>query len=152
MFAAIGIIRFAPREQPAYAAVTTFTFGVCIATVLVAVVEFAVLPGTETFAGLSIVIDVVVLSLGALAAQSWQGPTFGEPHLATRGGVRPRLLAGVRGFLKVDVVAVQEPQNRARRKRHAMLAVQHIGRVDQRDVHLCHDSAVDLVVKRLDAM
>src|ERR1700683_5776970 len=55
-------------------------------------------------------------------------------------------------FFEGDAVAVQEPPQRARRERHAVLTVEHIGQLEQRDVDLSLDRTIDDGVKGLDAM
>jgi uncharacterized membrane protein YccC len=75
-FAAITVILLSPRDDQAYAAAIGFLLGTAATAVLAGIIEFAVLPGTETFAGLAIAIGLVLVPLGALAAQSWHGPLF----------------------------------------------------------------------------
>ena len=75
-FAAIGIILLAPKEDQAYAGARTFTIGIALATILASSIEFAVLPGVQSFAGFCFAIGLVLVPLGALATQSWQRPVF----------------------------------------------------------------------------
>jgi uncharacterized membrane protein YccC len=75
-FAAIGIILLSPREDNAYAGAQTFLLGIALATMLASTIEFAVLPVVQTFAGFCLAIGLVLVPVGALAAQSWQGPIF----------------------------------------------------------------------------
>jgi uncharacterized membrane protein YccC len=75
-FAAIGIILLSPREDQAYAGAQTFLLGIALATMLASTIEFAVLPAVQTFAGFCLAIGLVLVPVGALAAQSWQGPIF----------------------------------------------------------------------------
>ena len=47
-----------------------------MATILASSIEFAVLPGVQSFAGFCFAIGLVLVPLGALATQSWQRPVF----------------------------------------------------------------------------
>src|ERR1700688_43438 len=76
VFATIGVILFAQRADQAYATVMTFMVGVALSAVFAAIVEFAVLPGVATFAGLSLAIGLVLVPAGALMAQPWQTVMF----------------------------------------------------------------------------
>ncbi len=76
-FAAIGVILFSPRDDQAYAVGKIFTFGVGLTAFIAGIVKFAVLPNNETFAGFSVTLGLVLVPLGALAAQSRQGTMFG---------------------------------------------------------------------------
>ena len=71
-FAAIVVILLAPRADQAYAAAMGFMVGTGLSTVFAAIVEFAVLPGLETFGGFSLAIGLVLVPAGALMAQPWQ--------------------------------------------------------------------------------
>jgi uncharacterized membrane protein YccC len=75
-FAAIGIILLSPREDQAYAGAQTFMLGIGLATILAGAIEFSVLPAVQGFAGFCLAIGLVLVPVGALAAQSWQGPVF----------------------------------------------------------------------------
>ena len=75
-YAALGIILLSPREDQAYAGAITFMLGVSLAAVLAGAIEFAVLPAAQSFAGFCLAIGLVLVPVGALAAQSWQGPVF----------------------------------------------------------------------------
>jgi uncharacterized membrane protein YccC len=75
-FAAIGVILFSPREAQAYSEARAFTLGLALAAGLAAVIRFAVLPGLETFVGLSIVIGCVLVPVGILSLQAWQTSVF----------------------------------------------------------------------------
>jgi uncharacterized membrane protein YccC len=75
-FAAIGVILFSPREAQAYSEARAFTLGIALAAGLAAVIRFAVLPGLETFVGLSIVIGCVLVPVGILSLQAWQTSVF----------------------------------------------------------------------------
>jgi uncharacterized membrane protein YccC len=76
VFATIAVILFAQRADQAYATVMSFMVGVALSAVFAAIVEFAVLPGVATFAGLSLAIGLVLVPAGALMAQPWQTVMF----------------------------------------------------------------------------
>src|SRR5271169_4274753 len=76
IFAAIGVILFAPRADQAYAAVMSFMAGIGLAAAFAAIIAFAVLPGLETFAAFSVAIGLVLVPAGAGVAQPWQTPMF----------------------------------------------------------------------------
>jgi hypothetical protein len=69
-FAAIGIILLSPREDQAYAGAQTFMLSIRLATILAGTIEFAVLPAVQSFAGFCLAIGLVLVPVGALAAQS----------------------------------------------------------------------------------
>jgi uncharacterized membrane protein YccC len=80
-FAAIVVLLLGPRADEAYGAAILFTVGAVLDLVLVAIVQFAVLPGlgTETFAGFSLVIGFCLVPIGTLLAQArqpWQVGLF----------------------------------------------------------------------------
>ncbi len=75
-FAAIVVTLLSPRADQAYAAAMSFTAGVGLAIVFAAIITFAVLPNTETFAAFSLAIGLVMVPAGALIAQPWQTPMF----------------------------------------------------------------------------
>ena len=75
-FAAISIILLSPQEDRAYAGAKTFMFGIALATVLAGMVKFGVLPAVQTFPGFCLAIGIVLVPVGALSFQSWQGPVF----------------------------------------------------------------------------
>jgi uncharacterized membrane protein YccC len=75
-FAAIGIIVFAPRADQAYTAVVSFMVGTAISVILVAIIEFAVLPKLQSFAAFSLAIGLVLVPAGAGIAQPWQTMVF----------------------------------------------------------------------------
>jgi uncharacterized membrane protein YccC len=75
-FAAIGVTLLAPRADQAYAAALSFMVGTGLGTAFAAIVEFAVLPGLETFAGFSLAIGLVLVPVGAGLAQPWQTVVF----------------------------------------------------------------------------
>jgi uncharacterized membrane protein YccC len=75
-FAAIVVILLSPRADQAYAAAMSFTAGIVLANVFAAIITFAVLPNTETFAAFSLAIGLVMVPAGALIAQPWQTAMF----------------------------------------------------------------------------
>jgi uncharacterized membrane protein YccC len=75
IFTAIAVILFSPRADRAYSTAISFMIGVSLATVLAAILKFAVLPGLTTFAGFTLAIGLVLVPTGALMAQR-QTPTF----------------------------------------------------------------------------
>ena len=76
VFTAIGVILFAPRADQAYAAAMSFTAGIGLTAAFAAIIGFAVLPNTETFAAFSLAIGLVLVPAGAGVAQPWQTPMF----------------------------------------------------------------------------
>jgi len=75
-FAAIGVILLAPRADQAYAAAVSFMLGTGLTAIFAAIIAFAVLPNTETFAAFSLAIGLVLVPAGAGMAQPWQTPMF----------------------------------------------------------------------------
>jgi uncharacterized membrane protein YccC len=75
-FAAIVVILLSPRADQAYAAAVSFIAGIGLATAFAAIITFAVLPNTETFAAFSLAIGLVRVPAGALIAQPWQTAMF----------------------------------------------------------------------------
>jgi uncharacterized membrane protein YccC len=75
-FAAIVVTLLAPRADQAYTAALGFMVGTAIGTAFAAIIEFAVLPGLETFTGFSLAIGLVLVPAGALMTQSWQPAMF----------------------------------------------------------------------------
>jgi uncharacterized membrane protein YccC len=76
-WAAIFVILYSPTADQAYANARGRLIGIFPTAAVAAVVKFAVLPGTETFAGLAIVIGLVLIPAGALSTLPWQAPIFG---------------------------------------------------------------------------
>jgi len=76
VFAAVGVLLFAPRAEQAYATAKSFTAGNVLATVFTAIIAFAVLPGLETFEAFSLAIGLYLVPAGALMAQPWQTAMF----------------------------------------------------------------------------
>jgi uncharacterized membrane protein YccC len=75
-FAAVGVILFAPRADQAYATAMNFMVGVGLTAAFAAIVDFAVLPQFESFAGFCLAIGLVLLPGGALMAQAWRPIMF----------------------------------------------------------------------------
>jgi len=75
-FAAIGTILLAPQADRAYAAALSFMVGTALGTASAAAIEFAVLPGSETFAAFGLAIGLVLVPVGAGIAQPWQTLVF----------------------------------------------------------------------------
>jgi len=75
-FATITATLFAPRADQAFAIAVGFTAGNALAAVLAAILEFAVLPQLETFAGFSIALGAYLVPVGALMAHPWKTALF----------------------------------------------------------------------------
>src|SRR5271166_611208 len=75
-FAVIGVIILAPRADQAYAAAMSFVVGTALTAAFAAIIGFAILPNTETFAAFSLAIGLVLVPAGAGVAQPWQTPMF----------------------------------------------------------------------------
>jgi uncharacterized membrane protein YccC len=68
-FAAIAVILLAPRADQASAAAMDFVAGTALGTIFSAIIEFAVLPGLETFEAFSLAIGLYLVPGGALVTQ-----------------------------------------------------------------------------------
>ena len=75
-FAAIVVILFSPRADQAYTTAMSFMVGISLTAVLAAIIDFAVLPGLETFAALSLAMGLVLVPAGAGMTQPWQTSMF----------------------------------------------------------------------------
>ena len=73
---AITVVLFAPRAEQAYTGSMRFLLGNTIAAVFAAIVEFAVLPQLETFAGLGTTLACYLVPTGAMIAIGWQAAVF----------------------------------------------------------------------------
>jgi uncharacterized membrane protein YccC len=71
-FAAVVVILFAPRADQAYATAKGFMIGTSLAAAFAAIIAFAVLPNSESFAAFSLAIGLVLVPAGAGMAQPWQ--------------------------------------------------------------------------------
>src|SRR5258708_17833497 len=76
VFATIGVILFSPKSDQAHAVVVSFIVGVALSAVFASIVEFAVLPRVETFAGFSLAIGLVLVPAGAVMSQCWRTVMF----------------------------------------------------------------------------
>jgi uncharacterized membrane protein YccC len=76
-WATIAVLLFSPHADRAYAGAKLFTLGIGLGCAVAAILNFAVLPGEETFAGISLALGLVLIPGGALATRSRLGPMFG---------------------------------------------------------------------------
>ncbi|HVH83664.1 MAG TPA: FUSC family protein, partial [Steroidobacteraceae bacterium] len=75
-FAANGTILLAPRADQAYAAAMSLMVATALGTAFAAIIKFAVLPGSETFAAFALAIGLLLVPAGAGSAQPWQTAVF----------------------------------------------------------------------------
>jgi uncharacterized membrane protein YccC len=73
---AITVVLFGPRAEQAYTGAMRFLLGNSIAAAFAAIVEFAVLPQLETFAGLGTTLACYLVPTGAMIALGWQAAVF----------------------------------------------------------------------------
>jgi uncharacterized membrane protein YccC len=71
-FAAVSVTVFSPNADLAYRSAIGYSTGTILAAVLAVFVNFAILPGQEDFAGLSLTLTCILVPLGALAAGPWE--------------------------------------------------------------------------------
>jgi uncharacterized membrane protein YccC len=76
-WSAIFVIMLSSGADQAYESARIRWLGVSLAAVLGAIVKFAVLPVSQTFAGLGFALGLVLIPAGALSALSWQPAVFG---------------------------------------------------------------------------
>jgi uncharacterized membrane protein YccC len=76
-WAAIFVVLYSPTADQAYANARSRLIGIFPTTALAAIVKFAVLPGSATFAGLAIAMGLVLIPAAALSTLSWQAALFG---------------------------------------------------------------------------
>jgi uncharacterized membrane protein YccC len=76
-WAAIFVVLYSPTADQAYANARSRLIGIFPTAALAAIVKFAVLPGSATFAGLAIAMGVVLIPAAALSTLSWQAALFG---------------------------------------------------------------------------
>ncbi len=76
IFAAVAVILFSPRAEEAYTTAAGFAVGTVATVPVAAVVNFAILPAQQTFAGLSLVLAAVLVPLSAMSAGTWRKTTF----------------------------------------------------------------------------
>lgn len=70
------VLIMAPLNEAAVSAEWAFLFGSLIASVLAAVITFAVLPMQVGFAGLAAALGLVLIPIGTMSAQAWRQPLF----------------------------------------------------------------------------
>jgi uncharacterized membrane protein YccC len=75
-FAAVIVILFSPRDEQAYPMARSFFYGMIFIAIIAAVLDFVVLPKTETFLGFSLALGLALVPLGALSAQPWNAAMF----------------------------------------------------------------------------
>lgn len=75
-FTAIVVTLLAPSADLAYTNAMSFMVGTIIAAVCAAIILFALLPNVVTFVGLSLVMALYLIPVGALAAQPWHTLMF----------------------------------------------------------------------------
>src|SRR5712671_3528165 len=75
-FAAVGVILLAPRADQAYAAAMSFMVGTALSAAFAAIIAFAVLPNSETYAAFSLALGLVLVPAGAGMAQPWRTMVF----------------------------------------------------------------------------
>ena len=68
-FVVIGVLLFTPRADQAYAGAMSFAVGSGLAAALAVLINFAVLPGLETFIAFAFVFGLVLVPAGALMTQ-----------------------------------------------------------------------------------
>jgi uncharacterized membrane protein YccC len=74
--AAVVVLLFTTSGDRAPVITMSFLVGTVLAVVFAAVIEFALLPGVETFVAFSIIIALYLVPVGALMTQTWQLPMF----------------------------------------------------------------------------
>jgi uncharacterized membrane protein YccC len=75
-FAAVTVILLAPRADQAYAAAMSFMVGTGLGAAFAAIIAFAVLPNSETYAAFSLALGLVLVPAGAGMAQPWHTMVF----------------------------------------------------------------------------
>jgi uncharacterized membrane protein YccC len=75
-FAAVTVILLAPRADQAYAAAMSFMVGTALSAAFAAIIAFAVLPNSETYAAFSLALGLVLVPAGAGMAQPWHTMVF----------------------------------------------------------------------------
>ena len=73
-FAAVAVILLSPRAEQAYAASVQLAVGTGLGAIAAAILDFAILPGEQTFAGFGLALGLVLVPLGVLAKQSRWAP------------------------------------------------------------------------------
>jgi uncharacterized membrane protein YccC len=72
----IAVVVFAPVADEAYARTRSFIVGTALAAVSAAIIKFAVLPGVTTFTGLSVILGLYLVPVGALMDKPWRTAVF----------------------------------------------------------------------------
>ena len=75
-FAAITVVLLSPRADQAYPAAIAFMLGTALGTILAAITGFALLPALPSYAGFCLALGLVLVPVGAMAAQSWKPVIF----------------------------------------------------------------------------
>ncbi len=75
-FAAVNVILISPKNELAASDATLAVIGVCVAALLAAVAKFALLPQQDSFAGLCLVLSLILIPFGALSAVPRLAPVF----------------------------------------------------------------------------
>ena len=75
-FALVTVSVLSPRGDRAYAGALAFLLGTGVSAILAAIINFAVLPGTESFFGFCAAIGLVLIPIGAM--ELWNAPIFGS--------------------------------------------------------------------------
>jgi uncharacterized membrane protein YccC len=75
-FAAVTVILLAPRADQAYAAAMSFMVGTALSAAFAAIIAFAVLPNSETYAAFSLALGFVLVPAGAGMVQPWHTMVF----------------------------------------------------------------------------
>jgi uncharacterized membrane protein YccC len=73
-FAAVAVTLFSPREDEAYGLAAGFAEGTILTVAVAGIVQFAVLPAVQGFAGLCAVFGVFLIPMAALTTYPWQKP------------------------------------------------------------------------------
>jgi uncharacterized membrane protein YccC len=76
VFAAVGVIVFAPQADQAYTTAISFLIGCVLIAIISAAVKFAILPNMQTFSAFSLVVGLVLVPAGAGMIQPWHTAIF----------------------------------------------------------------------------
>ena len=83
------IASYLPCVEQAYVTAKSRLLGIVAASVLAAIIKFAVLPGSENFAGLAMAIGLVLIPAAALSTLSWRPAMFGFVAIAVIPLLKP---------------------------------------------------------------
>ena len=86
-FAAVAVILLSPRDEHAYTASVQLALGTGVGAIAAAILDFAVLPGEQIFAGFCLALGLVLVPLGVLAKQ----PRWAPLSLVTTANFIPLL-------------------------------------------------------------